>query len=135
VRFPRVQHIAGAVASYRLAQGDIAGARPIVAERLAAARLMALPHEVAPNLERLAPIAAIEGNLATTARLLGHVESCHAQRGVLRSFGAQAVHDRLLEVLRRRLAPGELEALAARGASLGEDAMVAEALAVVAAGS
>lgn len=135
VRFPWVQHIAGAVASYRLAQGDIAGARPIIAERLAAARLMALPHEVAANLERLALIAAIEGNLATAARLLGHVESCHAQRGVQRSFGAQAVHDRLLEVLRRRLAPGELEALAARGASLGEDAMVAEALAVVAAGS
>ena len=40
-----VQHIAGAVASYRLVEGDIAGARPIIAERLAAARLMRLPHE------------------------------------------------------------------------------------------
>lgn len=90
-RFPWVQHIAGAIASYRLAQGDIAGARPIIAERLAAARLMALPHEVAANLERLALIAAVKGSLAAAARLSGYVRSCHVQRGILRSFGAQAV--------------------------------------------
>jgi ATP/maltotriose-dependent transcriptional regulator MalT len=125
-----VQHIAGAVASYRLAQGDIARARPIIAERLTAARLMRLPHEVAANLERLALIAAAEGNIATAARLFGYVQSCHAQRGILRSFGAQTVHDRLLSVLRERLRPKELDQLAALGASLGEEEMVAEAFAI-----
>jgi predicted ATPase/DNA-binding winged helix-turn-helix (wHTH) protein len=130
-RFPWVQHIAGAVASYRLAEGDIAGARPIISERLAAARLMGLPHEVAANLERAALIAAVEGDLATAGRLFGYVQSCHARRGILRSFGAQAVHDRLLAVLGQRLAKEELERLAAIGAGSGEDAMVAEALATV----
>jgi tetratricopeptide (TPR) repeat protein len=127
-----VQHIAGAVVSYQLAEGDVARARPIIAERLTAARLMRLPHEVAANLERLALIAASEGSLATAGRLFGYVQSCHAQRGILRSFGAQAVHDRLLGVLRQRLSPDELEQLAAHGASLGEEEMVAEAFAIAA---
>ncbi|WP_426955687.1 ATP-binding protein [Muricoccus radiodurans] len=125
-----VQHIAGAIASYRLAEGDIALARPIVAERLAAARLMALPHEVTANLERAALIAACEGNLAAAGRLFGHVQLRHAQRGILRSFGSQAVHDRLLAMLRQRLAPDELEEVAAHGAGLGEEEMVAEALGI-----
>ena len=125
-----VQHIAGAVASYRLAEGDIARARPIVRERLAAARLMALPHEVAANLERLALIAAEDGSLAVAGRLFGHVRFRHAQRGILRSFGSQAVHDRLLAILRQHLTPDELECMAACGANLGEEEMVTEALAI-----
>ncbi|MBL6076861.1 helix-turn-helix transcriptional regulator [Belnapia sp. T18] len=122
-----VQHIAGAEASYRLAEGDIARARPIIAERLTAARLMGLPHEVVANLERLALIAAMEGSLATAGRLFGYVQFCHAQRGILRSFGSQAVHDRLLSVLRQHLTPDELEQMTARGTCLDEEEMVAEA--------
>ncbi|WP_458095166.1 ATP-binding protein [Roseomonas sp. WA12] len=126
-----VQHIAGAVASYRLAEGDITRARPIIAERLAAARLMEMPHEVAANLERVALIAAGEGILATAGRLFGYVQLCHAQRGILRSFGSQAVHDRLLAELRQRLPPDELERMATHGASLGEEDAVAEAFTIV----
>ncbi|NKC31109.1 ATP-binding protein [Falsiroseomonas selenitidurans] len=125
-----VQHIAGAVASYQLAEGDIARARPIIAERLVAARLMQLPHEVAANLERLALIAALEGSLATAGRLLGYVQSHHARRGILRSFGSQAVHDRLLAVLLRRWSPGELEQMVARGADMDEEEIVAEAFTI-----
>lgn len=125
-----VQHIAGAVASYQLAEGDTAGARQLIAERLVAARLMRLPHEVAANLERLALIAALEGSLATAGRLFGYVESHHARRGILRSFGSQAVHDRLLTVLRQRWSPGELEQMVARGAELDEEEIVAEAFAI-----
>ncbi|WP_439597311.1 ATP-binding protein [Falsiroseomonas sp.] len=122
-----VQHIGGAEASYRLALGDVAQARPIVAERLAVARMMGLPHEVAANLERAALIAAMEGRLDSAARLHGHVERNHAPRGILRSFGSQAVQDRLQALLHARLAPAELARLAAQGASLDEAAMVAEA--------
>jgi predicted ATPase/DNA-binding winged helix-turn-helix (wHTH) protein len=125
-----VQHIAGAVASYQLAEGDTAGARPLVAERLVAARLMRLPHEVAANLERLALIAALEGSLDTAGRLFGYVQSHHARRGILRSFGSQAVHDRLLAVLRQRWSEGELEQMEARGADLDEEEIVAEAFAI-----
>jgi predicted ATPase/DNA-binding winged helix-turn-helix (wHTH) protein len=125
-----VQHIGGAVASYLLAEGDIARARPIVAERLTAARIMGLRHEVTTNLESLGLIAAAEGSLATAGRLFGYVRSCHAERGTVRSVGSQAVHDRLLAVLRQGLVPGELERLAAQGASLGEEEVVAEAFAV-----
>ena len=66
---------------------------------------MRLPHEVAANLERLALIAALEGSLDTAGRLFGYVQSYHARRGILRSFGSQAVHDRLLAVLRQRWSP------------------------------
>ncbi|WP_338664096.1 winged helix-turn-helix domain-containing protein [Pararoseomonas sp. SCSIO 73927] len=125
-----VQHIAGAVASYLLVVGDIARARPIVAERLAAARIMRLPHEVAANLERLALIAAVEGDLTTAGRLYGHVRSGHARSGTVRSIGSQAVHDRLLAVLRARLSPEAIERLAAQGAALGEEEMMAEASAL-----
>ncbi|MGX9964444.1 ATP-binding protein [Roseomonas sp. F4] len=126
-----VQHIGGAEASYRLAQGDIAQARPIVAERLAVAGMMGLPHEVAANLERAALIAAMEGRLDSAGRLYGHVQLGHEHRGILRSFGSQAVHDRLHDLLRQRLAPAELERLAAQGASLGEEEMVAEAMGIL----
>ncbi|MBO1073718.1 ATP-binding protein [Roseomonas marmotae] len=130
VRSAWVQHIGGAIASYLLAEGDIARARPIVAERLAAARIMGLQHEVTVNLESLGLIAAAEGNLATAGRLFGYVRSCHAQRGTVRSAGSQAVHERFLALLCQRLAPGELDLLAAQGASLLEEEIVAEAFAV-----
>lgn len=125
-----VQHIAGAVASYQLAEGDIVRARPIVAERLFAARLMTLPHEVAANVERFALIAALEGNLATAGRLFGYVESHHARRGIQRSFGSQAVHERLLALLRQRWSLAELEEMVSRGADLGEEEIVADAFAI-----
>jgi predicted ATPase/DNA-binding winged helix-turn-helix (wHTH) protein len=124
-----VQHIGGAIASYRLAEGDIDRARPIVIERLPVARIMRLPHEVAANLERAALIAAIQGRFAAAGRLFGYVQSRHTQMGTVRSIGSQAVHDRLLAALRQRLDPEELERLAARGAASEEEEMVAEAFA------
>ncbi|MCI0754974.1 hypothetical protein [Teichococcus vastitatis] len=63
-------------------------------------------------------------------RLFGYVQFCHAQRSILRSFGSQAVHDRLLAELRKRSAPDELERMVARGASLGEEERVAEAFTI-----
>ncbi|MBX6372946.1 MAG: helix-turn-helix transcriptional regulator [Acetobacteraceae bacterium] len=126
-----VQHISGAVASYLLAEGDIARARPIIAERLTAARLMGLPHEILANIERLALIAALEGRPDTAARLLGYVQSCYARRGVLRSFDSQVVHDRLLAVLRQRVCtPEDLDRLTARGADCDEEEVLAEAFAI-----
>ncbi|BDG74299.1 ATP-binding protein [Roseomonas fluvialis] len=124
-----VQHVSGAIASYRLVEGDIAGARPIIAERLTAARLMRLPHEVLANVERLALIAALEGNPEAAALLLGYVQSCLAQSSVLRSFGSQAVHERLTAVLREsHRSQVELDRQIARGARLDEDEIVAQAL-------
>lgn len=127
-----MQHIAGAVASYRLAKGDVARARPMIAERLTAARLMRIPHEVTANLEKLALIAAGEGSFDTAGRLFGYVQSYHAKSGILRSFGSQAIHDRLLTQLRERLTPDDLERRAAQGGSLDEEEMVAEALTIAA---
>jgi predicted ATPase/DNA-binding winged helix-turn-helix (wHTH) protein len=125
-----VQHIGGAIASYRLAEGDIDRARPIVVERLPVAQIMRLPHEVAANLERSALIAAIQGSFAAAGRLFGYVQSRHVQMGTVRSIGSQAVHDRLLALLRQSLNPEELERLAAQGATFEEDEIVAEAVAV-----
>jgi hypothetical protein len=77
----QLQHIAGALASYLLAKGDVERAQPIAAERLEAARIMGLRHEVAANLERLGLIAAVAGDLAVAARLLGHSQrQCFEER-------------------------------------------------------
>ena len=120
-----VQHIAGALASYLLARGDVARARPIAAERLGAARIMGLRHEVVANLERLGLIAAVEGDLAVAGRLLGHSQSYHLQSKTLRSFSSLAVHDRLQAELRERLSSDELERLIAEGAGLTDEEAIA----------
>jgi predicted ATPase/DNA-binding winged helix-turn-helix (wHTH) protein len=126
-----VQHIAGSIASYRLAEGNVEAARPIIVERLTAARLMGLAHEILANIERLALIAALEGRHESAARLLGYVEAALTQSSVVRSFGSKTVHDRLVTVLRGSSRPqAELDRLAARGAALDEDAIMAEAMAV-----
>jgi predicted ATPase/DNA-binding winged helix-turn-helix (wHTH) protein len=124
-----VQHIGGAIASYRLVEGDIERARPIVVERLPVARIMRLPHEVAANLERSALIAAIQGSFVAAGRLFGYVQSRHAQMGTVRSIGSQAVHDRLLAMLRQGLDAEQLERLVAQGAGLEEEEIVSEAFA------
>jgi tetratricopeptide (TPR) repeat protein len=120
-----VQHIAGALASYLLARGDVARAWPIAAERLGAARIMGLRHEVVANLERLGLIAAVEGDLAVAGRLLGHSQSYHLQSKTLRSFSSLAVHDRLQAELRERLSSDELERLIAEGAGLTDEEAIA----------
>src|SRR5262249_44827159 len=124
-RYAWVQHIAGALAAYLLAKGEAARARPIAADRLDAARIMGLRHEVVSNLERLGLIAAIEGDLAVAGRLLGHSQHYHSQRKILRSFSSLDVQDRLEAELSERLSPSELERLIAEGARLTEDEAVA----------
>jgi predicted ATPase/DNA-binding winged helix-turn-helix (wHTH) protein len=121
-----VQHIAGALASYMLAMGDIARARPIAARRLELARMMGLRHEVVANLERLGLIAAIEGDLALGGRLLGHSKSYHSHTRTLRSCSSLAVHDRLQAELHARLSSGELERLISEGEGLSDDEAIAE---------
>jgi tetratricopeptide (TPR) repeat protein len=120
-----VQHIAGAHASYLLALGDVARARPIATGQLELARMMGLQNEVVANLERLGLIAAMDGNLDVAGRLLGHSQSYHSQSRTLRSFSSLAVYDRLLEKLREQLSSNELERLIAEGAGLSDDEAVA----------
>jgi hypothetical protein len=77
----QLQHIAGALASYLLAKGDVERAQTIAAERLEAARIIGLRHEVVANLERLGLIAAVAGDLAVAARVLGHSQrQCFEER-------------------------------------------------------
>jgi predicted ATPase/DNA-binding winged helix-turn-helix (wHTH) protein len=119
-----VQHIAGGLASYMLIKGDVAHARPIVAERLRLARIMGLRHEVVANLERLALIAAIEGDLTVPGRILGYSEYYHLESRTQRSFSSMAVHDRLQSELRERIPSSELEQLIAEGAGLSDEEAV-----------
>jgi hypothetical protein len=116
-----VQHVAGAVASYLLVRGDVAAAWPIAAERLVAARMMGLRHEVVANLERLGLVAASLGELAVAGRILGHGEAYRSQRRLVRSFASKAVRDRLVALLAERLPHAELERLMAEGAALSDD--------------
>ncbi|WP_158639265.1 ATP-binding protein [Elioraea rosea] len=127
-----VQHVAGAIASYLLVRGDIARAATIANERLKAARMMGLPHEVVANVERLGLVAAHSRNLEAAGRLLGFSQSYHAARQRPRSFGSRAVYDRLLAKLHRGLPADMLEQLLSEGASLGDEAISEECLRIAA---
>jgi predicted ATPase len=120
-----VLHIEGCLASYLLVKGDVARARPIVAGRLEATRMMGLRQEVIADLERLGLIASMEGDLVLAGRLLGYTQSNQSKRRTWRSFSSLAVRDRLQAELRKRLTAGDLKRLTAEGADLTEDEAVA----------
>lgn len=121
------QPITGALASYLIARGDIEHARPLVVARLRSANAMGLRHETVRGLERLGLIAGCEGNFALAALSLGHSEAYHAATSLLRSFSAQHIHERLSDLVRRRLAAGELAQLTAEGARLTADELLRRA--------
>lgn len=127
-----VQHIAGDVASYLLVRGDIARAAVLAKERLEAARMMGLPHEVVANVERLGLIAALCGNLEAAGRMLGFSQSYHAARQMPRSLGSRAIHDRLLAELHGRLPADALERLLVEGAGVGDAALTQECVRIAA---
>jgi tetratricopeptide (TPR) repeat protein len=127
-----VQHVAGAMASYLLIRGDIARAATIAKERLEAARMMGLPHEVVANVERLGLVAAHRRNFEAAGRLLGFSQSYHAAGQWPRSFGSRAVYDRLQAELHKGLPADVLEQLLVEGASLGDAALTKECFRIAA---
>jgi predicted ATPase/class 3 adenylate cyclase len=116
-------------AAYRLALGDIAGARTAAIDALQLARGAQAQH-IMINIHHLATVAAGSGQPHRGARLRGYVDAWYRSEGYEREPTEQRVDDILMTALTAQLSESEIEALAAEGAQLSEDHAVAEALAV-----
>jgi hypothetical protein len=133
---PRVPHMKRFVfialqngAAYRLALGDIAGARTAAIDALQLARGAQAQH-IMINIHHLATVAAGSGQPHRGARLRGYVDAWYHSEGYEREPTEQRVDDILMTALTAQLSESEIEALAAEGAQFSEDHAVAEALTV-----
>jgi tetratricopeptide (TPR) repeat protein len=81
-------------------------------------------------LQHVAAVAALEGNGARAARLVGFVEARMAELKHRREHTERQEHDRIMTLLRKELAGDELERLMAEGRARSEERAVAEALAL-----
>ena len=116
-------------AAYRLALGDVAGARSAARDALLIAR-GTNPHYVAMNVHHLATAAARSGDVRRAARLRGYVDAWYRAAGYEREPTEQRIDELLTTALHDSLGTDEIEALEAEGALLSEDHAVVEALSV-----
>ena len=114
-------------ADYRIALGDIAGARIDARETLRLAR-GADWLGTTSAIQTLATVAALGGDPRRGGRLRGYIDALYRGEGYERGPSAARSYEILMAALRERLA--EIETLAAEGAQMSEDQAVAEALAV-----
>lgn len=116
-------------AAYRLALGDVAGARTAALDALHLAR-GTNPHYVAMNVQHLATVAARSDDARRAALLRGYVDAWYRSAGYEREPTEQRMDELLTAALRETLGADEIEALSAEGARLSEDQAVAGALSV-----
>jgi len=117
-------------AAYRIALGDMDGAREAAREGLRWARRMQESLLIAWSVQHLALIGALHDDARDAARLIGYVD---AQYEVLRSSREPTEkwgYQKLMVTLRERLGDAEIERLAAEGAAWSEDRAIEEALSV-----
>jgi predicted ATPase/class 3 adenylate cyclase len=116
-------------AAYKIALGDIAGARIDAREGLRLAR-GADSFLTANAIQHLATVAVRSGDARRGARLRGYADAWYRSEGVEREPTEARTYEILMTALREQLTDAEIEALAAEGAQMSEDQAVAEALAV-----
>ncbi|MBV8374737.1 MAG: tetratricopeptide repeat protein [Candidatus Eremiobacteraeota bacterium] len=78
-------------------------------------------------LQHLATVAALQGDAAGAARLIGYVDARVAELQHEREHTEQGEHERVMIVLRKELSEGELERLGAEGRAWGEERAVEQA--------
>jgi predicted ATPase/DNA-binding winged helix-turn-helix (wHTH) protein len=116
-------------AAYRIALGDIVGARGAARDVLRLARgVDSLFATIAT--QHLATVAALNGDPRRGALLRGYIDASYRNIGYEREPTEQRTYDILMAALRGRLIDAEIESLAVEGALLSEDEAVAEALRV-----
>ena len=119
----------GNSAAYKIALGDIAGARIDARETLRLARGADWFASIGA-IEHIASVAALGVDPRRGARLRGYVDAAHSRVGNKRGPADARSYEILMTALREKLTDAEIDALGAEGAQLSEDQAVAEALAV-----
>jgi predicted ATPase len=118
------------IAAYRIALGDLTGARDSAREGLRGAQRARSELHIAGALQHLALLAALGGDAGRGVQLLGYVDARYAELGTQREPTEQWGYDKLTAALRETLSADEIAQLAADGAAWSEDQAVAEALGV-----
>ncbi|MDQ6767560.1 MAG: NB-ARC domain-containing protein [Candidatus Eremiobacteraeota bacterium] len=115
---------------YRIALGDIDGARASAREVLSFARQAQEASLIAIVLQHFALLMALVGQTQNAARLLGYVDAQFKETGMQREPTEKWGYEKLMASLREQLSEGEIEKLAAEGAAWSEDQAAEEALKV-----
>jgi predicted ATPase len=117
-------------AAYRIALGDLSGARESAREGLRLARQARNEQLIAIVLQHLALLAGLGGDTRRGAELLGYVDAQYAALGMQREPTEHWGYDKLMAALRETLSADEIATLAADGAAWSEEQAVEEALKV-----
>ncbi|HKE36883.1 MAG TPA: hypothetical protein VKB39_05605, partial [Candidatus Baltobacteraceae bacterium] len=115
-------------AAYRIALGDLIGARESAREGLRVAREGRIELLIAIGLQHLALLAVLAADARRGAQLLGYVDAQYAAFGMQREFTEQWGYDKLVAALSETLSADEIATLSAEGATWSEDRAVEEAL-------
>jgi len=117
-------------AAYRIALGDLDGARTFAREGLSFARRAQGQQLIAYVLQHFALLMALLGQTQSAARLLGYVDVQLKELGITRETTEKWGYDKLMAALREHLSEAEIEKLGLEGAVWSEDQAVEEALIV-----
>lgn len=116
-------------AAYRIALGDLAGARASAQQGLHLGGQQG--GELAPwTLQHLALLAALAGDSRRAATLLGYVNVLYGKLAMQREPTEQWSYEKLLAALHETLGDEQIATLGAEGAAWPEDRAISEALAV-----
>jgi predicted ATPase len=114
-------------AAYRIALGDLTGARASAREGLRVARQARSELQISVALQHLAVLAGLGSEAPRGAQLLGYVDAQLTAMGMQRGPTEQWGYDKVMTALREALSADEIAQLAAEGAAWSEDQAVEEA--------
>jgi predicted ATPase/class 3 adenylate cyclase len=114
-------------AAYRLALGDIDGARAAALDGFKAARQVQNPLLAANALQHYASCLAATGEEERAARLMGFADAVYHRMGAARDTTEKWGYEQVASALREKLGEARLKAFAEEGAAWTEDRAAAEA--------
>jgi tetratricopeptide (TPR) repeat protein len=118
------------IAAYRIALGDVDGAREAARDGLRWARQAQRAMSIAIALQHIALLLALRGAVNDAGRLIGYVNVQYKELGQEREPTEAWGYEKLMASLREHLNEAEIEKLAAEGAAWSEDRAAEEALKV-----
>ncbi len=117
-------------AAYRIAQGDVNGAREAARDGLRSARQAQNTLTIAIALQHFALIGGLRGQVQPAAQIIGYVDVQYKQLESQRAYTERWGYEKIMAIVRDQLGEAEIEKLAAEGAAWSEDQAVEEALKV-----
>jgi predicted ATPase/class 3 adenylate cyclase len=123
-------YLLGNLGGYLIATGQTAEAKSVAAEAIRLTRSLGLEREpMIWAIEHLALLAALHGDFASSAALIGFGSAWYRNEDKVRDKTEQATYERVRELLGASLDPAERARLEAQGGGWTEDQAVAAALA------